>query len=70
MPASTARRGALALLLAALIRFVLGSIEIARGASHELAMRAEQPPNAALLAGILLVGAAGLTVIARRRTRA
>jgi plastocyanin len=34
MPASNARRGALALLLAALILFVLGSIEIARAATH------------------------------------
>jgi plastocyanin len=34
MPASTARRGALALLLAALILFVLGSIEMARAATH------------------------------------
>ncbi len=34
MPASTARRGALAVLLAALILFVLGSIEIARAATH------------------------------------
>ena len=34
MPISTARRGALALLLAALILFVLGSIEMARAATH------------------------------------
>ena len=34
MEASTARRGALALLLAALILFVLGSIEMARAATH------------------------------------
>jgi plastocyanin len=34
MAASTARRGALALLLAALILFVLGSIELARAATH------------------------------------
>ena len=34
MPASTARRGALALLLAGLILFVLGSIEMARAATH------------------------------------
>jgi plastocyanin len=34
MPVSTARRGALALLLAALVLFVLGSIEIARGATQ------------------------------------
>ena len=34
MQASTARRGALALLLAALILFVLGSIEMARAATH------------------------------------
>ena len=34
MPVSTARRGALALLLAALVLFVLGTIEIARGATH------------------------------------
>jgi amicyanin len=34
MRIATARRGALALLLAALVLFALGSIEIARGASH------------------------------------
>ncbi len=34
MAISTARRGALALLLAAIILFVLGSIEMARGATH------------------------------------
>jgi plastocyanin len=34
MHASTARRGALAVLLAALILFVLGSIELARAATH------------------------------------
>ena len=34
MPLSTARRGALAVLLAALILFVLGSIELARAATH------------------------------------
>jgi plastocyanin len=38
MPVSTARRGALALLLAALILFVLGSIEMARAASHTVAI--------------------------------
>jgi plastocyanin len=38
MQASTARRGALALLLAALILFVLGSIEMARAATHEVAI--------------------------------
>ena len=38
MPASTARRGALALLLAALILFVLGSLEMARGATHAVAI--------------------------------
>jgi plastocyanin len=34
MQASTARRGALALLLAAMILFVLGSIEMARAGTH------------------------------------
>jgi amicyanin len=34
MPVSTVRRGALALVLAALVLFVLGTIEIARGATH------------------------------------
>jgi plastocyanin len=34
MPTSTARRGVLALLLAALILFMLGSIEMARAATH------------------------------------
>jgi plastocyanin len=38
MPASTARRGALALVLAALVLFVLGSLEMARGATHEVAI--------------------------------
>src|SRR5829696_3441850 len=38
MQASTARRGALALLLAALILFVLGSIDMARAATHEVAI--------------------------------
>ena len=38
MPVSTARRGALALLLAAIILFVLGSLEIARGATHAVAI--------------------------------
>jgi len=38
MPASTARRGALALLLAALVLFVLGSLEMARGATHAVAI--------------------------------
>ena len=38
MPVSTARRGVLALLLAALILFVLGSIEMARAATHAVAI--------------------------------
>ena len=38
MPVSTARRGALALLLAAIILFVLGSLEMARGATHAVAI--------------------------------
>lgn len=38
MPISTARRGALALLLAALVLFVLGSIELARAATHSVAI--------------------------------
>ena len=38
MPASTARRGALALLLAAIVLFVLGSLEMARGATHAVAI--------------------------------
>ena len=38
MPVSTARRGALALLLAAIILFVLGSLELARGATHAVAI--------------------------------
>ena len=38
MPASSARRGALALLLAALVLFVLGSLEMARGATHAVAI--------------------------------
>lgn len=38
MPGSTARRGALALLLAALVLFVLGSLEMARGATHAVAI--------------------------------
>ena len=38
MPASTARRGALAILLAALVLFVLGSLEMARGATHAVAI--------------------------------
>jgi plastocyanin len=36
MPATTARRGVLVLLLAALILFVLGSIETARAATHQV----------------------------------
>ena len=38
MPASSARRGALALLLAALVLFALGSLEMARGATHLVAV--------------------------------
>ena len=38
MPGSTARRGALALLLAALVLFALGSLEMARGATHTVAI--------------------------------
>jgi plastocyanin len=38
MPISTARRGVLALLLAAIILFVLGSLELARGATHAVAI--------------------------------
>jgi len=38
MHASTARRGALALLLAAIVLFVLGSLEMARGATHAVAI--------------------------------
>jgi amicyanin len=53
MPVSTARRGALALLLAALILFVLGSIEIARGATHEVAIAdfAFSPPTLTIAVG-------------------
>ena len=38
MPVSTARRSALALLAAALILFMLGSIEMARAATHAIAI--------------------------------
>ena len=38
MPVSAARRGALALLLAAIVLFVLGSLEMARGATHGVAI--------------------------------
>ena len=38
MPVSTARRGMLAILLAALILFVLGSIEMARAATHAVSI--------------------------------
>src|SRR4029453_19182222 len=38
MSASTARRGALALLLAALVLFLLGSIELARAATQTVTM--------------------------------
>ena len=38
MPVSAARRGALALLLAAIVLFVLGSLEMARGATHAVAI--------------------------------
>jgi plastocyanin len=38
MPGSNARRGVLALLLAALILFVLGSIEMARAATHAVSI--------------------------------
>ena len=38
MPVSTARRGVLAVLLAAVILFVLGSIEMARAATHAVAI--------------------------------
>ena len=38
MPISNARRGALAILLAALVLFVLGSIELARAATHAVAI--------------------------------
>lgn len=38
MPVSTARRGALALLLAAIVLFVMGSLEMARGATHAVAI--------------------------------
>jgi amicyanin len=53
MPASTARRGALALLLAALILFVLGSIEIARAATHAVTIAdfAFSPPMLTITAG-------------------
>lgn len=53
MAASTARRGALALLLAALILFVLGSIEMARAATHAVAIAdfAFSPPILTITAG-------------------
>jgi LPXTG-motif cell wall-anchored protein len=53
MPASTARRSALALLLAALILFVLGSIEMARAATHAVAIAdfAFSPPMLTITAG-------------------
>jgi amicyanin len=53
MAASTARRGALALLLAALILFVLGSIEMARAATHAVAIAdfAFSPPMLTVTAG-------------------
>jgi plastocyanin len=53
MPASTARRGALALLLAALIPFALGSIELARAATHSVAIAdfAFSPPMLTITAG-------------------
>ncbi|HEV2927474.1 MAG TPA: cupredoxin family copper-binding protein [Propionibacteriaceae bacterium] len=53
MPASTARRGALALLLAALILFVLGSIEMARAATHAVTIAdfAFSPPTLTITAG-------------------
>ena len=38
MPVSAARRGVLALLLAAIVLFVLGSLEMARGATHAVAI--------------------------------
>src|SRR5688572_19229351 len=53
MPASTARRGALALLLAALILFVLGSIELARAATHAVTIAnfAFSPPMLTVTSG-------------------
>ena len=53
MAASTARRGALALLLAALILFVLGSIELARAATHAVTIAdfAFSPPTLTITAG-------------------
>ncbi len=53
MAASTARRGALALLLAALILFVLGSIEMARAATHAVTIAdfAFSPPMLTITAG-------------------
>jgi plastocyanin len=53
MPASTARRGALALLLAALILFALGSIELARAATHTVTIAdfAFSPPMLTITAG-------------------
>jgi TRAP-type C4-dicarboxylate transport system permease small subunit len=71
MPVSTARRGALALLLAVLILFVLGSIEIARGATDvtmigDDAVPRAWPASALIATGLLLLGGAGLLVIVRR----
>ena len=53
MAASTARRGALALLLAALVLFVLGSIELARAATHSVTIAdfAFSPPMLTITAG-------------------
>ena len=53
MQASTARRGALALLLAELILFVLGSIEMARAATHavEISEFAFSPATLTITAG-------------------
>lgn len=53
MPASTARRSALAVLLAALILFVLGSIEMARAATHAVTIAdfAFSPPMLTITAG-------------------
>ena len=53
MPASTVRRGALAVLLAVLILFVLGSIELARAATHTVTVAnfAFSPPTVTITAG-------------------
>ena len=53
MPGSTARRGALAILLAAIVLFALGSLEMARGATHAVAIAdfAFSPATLAIAAG-------------------